>query len=371
MSDPEPIPLKTSEAPRGIELTLWHDPDLQRDVKDARPVLLLHGASASHRTFLVTGSDRPDDCLMSYLREAKLDPWLLDWRGSGLVVDSAAPTLAQTGAQFNFDRAAKYDVPEALALIRERTRATEISALGHCMGAAILAQAIAAGHAGPAQGLTRVVLLALGLFYEPAWDGRLKGQDHVLDRLQNGTSPPNVVDPRPGCDWPVELLEIYDNWPSTLRPHPKDDGSPMHMCNRVSFMYGPPYLEDNLPGTMHEGDFLQEQFGAIPLEMYLHGAKNVQRGWAAEFTAGNENTDLIDHTALDLFHALDAVTLMTGAHNQLWHRDSIDRMYEWLLRGARPGFVHKEILEGYGHQDMLWGRTAHQDVFPKILDGLR
>ena len=370
MSDPEH--LQTKQAPDGVELSLWHDPEQPRDVKAPQPVLLLHGASASHRTFLVSGSGRPEDCLVSYLRGAGFDPWLLNWRGSGLVVDSASPMLAQTGNQFDFDNAAKYDVPAALELIHKKTGANEIFALGHCMGAATLAQAIAGGHAGPEQRLTRVVLLALGLFYEPAWDGRLKGQDHVLDRLKNGASPPNVVDPRPGCDWPIELLEIYDNWPSTLRPHPKDDGSQMqHMCNRVSFMYGPPYLEDNLPERMHEGDFLKEQFGAIPLHMYLHGAKNVQRGWAAKFDADNANTDLIDHTALDLFHALKSVTLMTGAQNQLWHRDSIDRMYDWLRRGARRESVHKVILPGYGNQDMLWGQTAHLDVFPRILDGLR
>jgi hypothetical protein len=67
------------------------------------------------------------------------------------------------------------------------------------------------------------------------------------------------------------------------------------------------------------------------------------------------------------------VTLITGNENQVWHRDSIDRMYEWLRRelplSHRP-HVRKHVLPLYGHQDLLWGSKAAMDVYPSIEEGL-
>jgi poly(3-hydroxyalkanoate) synthetase len=138
---------------------------------------------------------------MDWLETHGFDPWLLDWRGSGLVVD-ALKGQAVLRDCFDFDRAAEYDVPAALSEIRDRTKCERIAAVGHCMGAATLAQAIAAGHVGPDKGgLTHVVLLTLGLFYEPAWDSRVKSGDYVLERLWSAGV--DSVDPRPTQAWPL------------------------------------------------------------------------------------------------------------------------------------------------------------------------
>jgi hypothetical protein len=149
----------------------------------------------------------------------------------------------------------------------------------------------------------------------------------------------------------------------------------LFMCNRLSFMYGPPYFELNVGDVVHAPEFLSKQFGAIPLRMYLHAAKNVRRGWAAPYDALN-HSDWIGPKARGRFDQLKFITLITGARNQLWHRDSIDRMYEWLSRGVRKPNTHrptvtKHILPTYGHQDLLWGKRANEAVFKdKILSGL-
>jgi cholesterol oxidase len=381
MSEPEEIRFESGGTERErVPLRLWR---LRHE--DRPPVLLLHGASARHETFMVPdpAPRRPwrARCLMRWLHAKGFEPWLLDWRGSGLVVDLVGDgdpaRLEEVGDRFDFDHAARLDVPAALDLIGHETGGRPISAVGHCMGAAVLAQAIAAGHAAD-RGLARVVLLTLGLFYEPTWDGRLKSQDYVLERLERLSDGRLVtVDPRPGRrgGWHPELHEIYGNWPASLRPHRGMNISPMErMCNRVSFMYGAPYLERNLEPEFHADGFLERQFGAIPLRMYLHGAQNARRGWAAPFNAANDDVKLIAPQAWTRFDALEAVTLITGAENQLWHRDSIDRMYEWLVgRSAgqqRHCRVRKHVLAGYGHQDLLWGAAAHKHVFPRILMGL-
>ena len=54
------------------------------------------------------------------------------------------------------------------------------------------------------------------------------------------------------------------------------------------------------------------------------------------------------------------VTMITGRENQVWHRDSMDRMNEWLLNevpSLRDKFC-KRVFESFGHQDLLWSSRA-------------
>jgi pimeloyl-ACP methyl ester carboxylesterase len=449
------------------------------------PVLLLHGASAQHETFFIPKGRS----LAEFLWDEGYEPWLLDWRGSRRVTDSMSDSdLESFRDELDFDRAEE-DLRSALKRIAEvRDREGEpqkIHVVAHCIGAGVLAQAIAKDTV-PLGRLGRVVLLTLGLFYETPLDGKLKSQFRVLDRLWKEGSVA-IIDPRDPSDkerWPPALKKVYEEIGARWRPHPdadRESDSSHALCNRISFMYGVPYRHSNLvdqihgvhrvgfaagclepgvgeriravdsgeklagdkslaqrlgehdglgfvyhvhlvSGTWREknaegtlelsgsvGEFrngncdlwaddrkigkcrgkrlghdvpnaLEEQFGGIPLRMYLHGAQNVRRGWAGPFVEtakasddANSDTSYIGSEAAEHFRSLPAVTLITGAQNQLWHPDSIDRMYQWLTNGqkdaSRP--VRRHVVSGYAHQDLLWGQNAMNDVFPLILrDGL-
>lgn len=362
------------------------------------PVLLLHGASANHRTFL-TGKDGG---LAGWLSPYR-DVWLLDWRGSSLVLDEEAnlPALREDGDTFNFNEAASRDVRAAIDFIRARSPQHRVSVLGFCMGAAALAEAVALGGV-TADEIDCLVLMTLGLFYETPVDGRLKGEDRILEQLKNQPFPKDrpflFIDPRVAksklelrTPWPAQLNELYQDWPSALKSHEetapagKQPGSldpVVHMCNRVSFMYGMPYSHGNLVDEIHATDAgtgqatIETLFGAIPLHMYIHGARNIRQGHATTYrkvAGAHADADYVSDDARTRFRSLDRVTLITGALNRLWHRDSIDRMYEWLRRGSLSDAhkIQKHVIPGYGHQDLLWGRTAQKDVFKKILTGLQ
>ena len=150
------------------------------------------------------------------------------------------------------------------------------------------------------------------------------------------------------------------------------------MCNRVSFMYGMPYhhgnLVDEIHGTAEIDPVLQQQFGSIPLHMYLHAARNIRQRHATFYKdPARDNSRFVDGDALNRFRNLKGkITLITGGRNRLWHRNSIDLMYEWLTQGDF-GFrrrVEKHILLDYGHQDLLWGKLAPDKVYGIIRDGL-
>jgi cholesterol oxidase len=385
-----------------------------------KPLLLLHGASANHRTFTVL-----DGGLAAWLSQHGFDPWLLDWRGSGLVGDDPKnrDTLAAHGQIYNFNRAAQHDIRLALDHIARTRGSTRISVLGFCMGSAILAEAIALSHITSRE-IDRIVLMALGLVYQSPIDGRLKSEDRALERVRHATGDTTLlcVDPRGGTavrkkvwqPWDGELAQIYDAWPKGLKAHgddtlkPKEVNAPGldrasrnqvdHLCNHLSFMYGMPFnhaqLVEEIHGTDTHAGLLYDLFGAIPLHMLMHGAQNLREGQATFYRhdpvdASSSPASLVSRTssasdgdrddgrflsdaARNAFLALERVTLMTGALNRLWHRDSIDRMHDWLRRGppTQSGNIQKHVFPGYAHQDLLWGKDSAIEVFPRIKEAL-
>lgn len=351
-----------------------------------KPVLLLHGASANSGTFKVGNPG-----LAPWLYGKGFDPWMLDWRGSSLVVGARENELSLRDHPdiYNFNRAASEDLPVAIGKMRLLGVEGPISLLGHCMGSAVIAEAVALGHVDAAN-VDRIVLIALGLFYEAPVDSRLKSEERILEHLTQAIGSDCVLSLDPSIgedgklmhDWPEELKNLYNAWPEALRSHPEEPGAqrtdPVHaMCNRLSFMYGMPYHHKNLVKVIHDHSKpeLPNQFGAIPLRMYLHAARNLRRGHAtffAEDTSSSRHNEFVSDEARARFHRLERVTLMTGALNRLWHRDSVDRMYEWLCRGpsrSLPRF-HKHIVLNYAHQDLLWGECSPGEVYPEIAAGL-
>ena len=144
---------------------------------------------------------------------------------------------------------------------------------------------------------------------------------------------------------------------------------------------------DDRPG--YREALLPDLFGAMPVHLFMHGAENLRAGVATDLrqdvdgkNGGEKKQDNTPAPVLDAFKdneadaykgfaALDHLTLIGGGLNRLWHRDSVDRMGAWLERHPRiRRRWTKHMLLDYGHQDLLWGRKASEDVFPKILAGL-
>jgi hypothetical protein len=309
------------------------------------------------------------------------------------------PALAE---DYNFNQAAAHDLRAAIAEMRARGVTNSIAVVGHCMGAGILAEAIARGCLAHEE-IDCVVLSTLGLFYITPIDSRLKSEDRVLERLAH-TSPKGpacaTIDPRVKdvngtleTKWHDDIEALFKSWPVGVFHDDGPalpDGNPAqaigdsrriahHTCNRLSFMYGVVFRHDNLADDFHEAgthaNALNSQFGGIPLHMYIHAARNIRHGRATFYRPrpGQHNDEFVSPQARAEFMRLKKVTLITGALNRLWHRDSVDLMFEWLKR--RPDGDHtaieKVVFPTYGHQDLLWGRTAAADVYPTILQGLR
>ncbi len=370
---PPAIPITTAD---GCVLHLRHDGGPA--AHERRPaVLLVHGASASSDTFRIG----EEQTLVDYLLGQGLDVWTLDWRASmrrARDVYCQAVHDGRLAGTFTIDAAAEHDVPAAIAAMRQKNVRDRIAVLGHCMGGAIVAQGIARGAISSAD-VETVVLTGLGLFYRAAIDNVLKAEDQVLEGLLAGGQ--QLLHPTKGWErsvctrdpgdgpWPPPLEDPYRVWLDTPLP----DDCTVEICHRLSYMFGMPFIPDKIP-AIHAG-YLPAQFGYIPLQFLLHCCQNLRRGHAAPFVPSSTGPLPPDTRYLQRRPFQDRrITLITGDLNSLWHRDSIDTMYEWLRRGRRaeqPLGLEKHVVPDFGHQDLYWGLDAPRLVFGKILEGLR
>lgn len=367
---------------------------------EPRAVLLIHGASANSQTFRV-----PHGGLVDYLRRRGREVWTLDWRGSCDVVGSLPSTTFINGsfaaecAVFSLDNVAEVDFVLALAFIRKNLEERGVSAdrpgsvavVAHCFGSGALAMAIARGKI---EGVKNVVLSTLGLFYEVPWNGWTKAEDFLMERIiakaARSSAPAadrRAIDakdtpshrPAPGAAserWPADMLRDFRLWPASWLPSKAQPSD--RIFQGLSFMFGRPYQRQRVPADLD----LAKLFGGMHLGLYIHAEQLVRRGFSDRLNApdvparagARRPLGSGVHGDLNPVHFLDKrVTLITGAQNQLWHRDSIDRMYDWLRNQPCQHYPVKRIRPGYAHQDLLWGKTEPETgsvVYDWIEEGI-
>ncbi len=286
---------------------------------------------------------------------------------------------------FTLDRVAEFDIPLAVKAMRELGVSDDISVLGFCLAGGALSKAVARGHLEEL-GVYNVVLVTMGLFYEVPWNGWVKAEDFIVERVLSSSPECRSIDPTYPKTWPPDMAEAYRRWPQAWLgangQEPIDE-----LFRRLTFMYGEPYARARLNPAFERG--LDEHFfGPIHLGIYLHAGQMVRRGYSATFgaldvldreriSAGNgqvEGSDLIP----DHFRGR-RVTCIAGADDRLWHRDSMDLMYEWLRnegtnRAKNPQAERtrhrKYVVPRYGHLDLFWSDAAVRDVYPLFLTGL-
>jgi hypothetical protein len=417
-SEQHPIELASGKQQQPLQLQLQRFGAPSSERRSTRHVLLVHGASAGSRTFMV-----PDGGLVQHLIEEGWDVWTLDWRGSNLFAKSEhrssarkleVDKLSAYADLFDLDYSAREDLPAAIEVIARRleeegsSQPLKLSIVAHCIGGAVTAQAIGGGSLDAYRGdgarrlrIDNIVMTTLALFYRVSVDGWLKGNDHMLEALLGelgGFGDPDhpVISPWAASEtpslhtpWPESLENMYALWKRSPMPH----GCGKEFCNRASFMFGMPYRVHDLE-PLHEAaepEGLWAQFGNMPLKLYMHCVRNLRRGFAAPYdedaasqwdgrSLACDDGSHEEYVRAEKFvgsgreQAPWAITLITGAENQVWHRDSIDRMHEWLLNQARDKdrpFFEKHVLSGYGHQDLYWSTKAKVDVYKRIVRGLR
>jgi pimeloyl-ACP methyl ester carboxylesterase len=129
----------------GVPITLHRLPPPQ--TPDRPPVLLVHGIAANHRNVDAV----PDRSLARFLGARGRDVWLLTLR-------SAQPGLSRAQKKkLGFAAMVEHDLPHAIELVLDRTRAPSLDYVGFSMGGMLLYAAL--GRTVPVERISRVALI--------------------------------------------------------------------------------------------------------------------------------------------------------------------------------------------------------------------
>lgn len=350
--------------------------------KPKRAVLLVPGANSSSDTFTV-----PNGGLVRVLAEHNCDVWTLDWRASPLVLNQVLQLPRETlqevedeRAAFSLDRMVHEDLAAALTFLRSQVDSRiPLSVHGHCVGGGGVAMAIARGLLEPF-GVDRVVLSTLGLFYEVPPTTWIKAEDFLLEAIllpRENAQFCRAIDPRRPDLWPKNFGDAYKAWPGAWLP--KNGTKSDDFLRQLSFMVGQPYSRDRVdPGI--EGEPIERIFGPLHLGLYTHLGQMVRRGYCAAIN----DRDQIDRVRLrrdeparhapsgdfkrDFFEPYQ-ITLVAAGDNGVWHRDSIDLMFEWLKRSPKM-HCEKFVARDKNIQELYWAPDAARSVYPVFAEAL-
>lgn len=331
----------------------------------ARPVMMIHGYSASGTTF-AHESLKPSAA--EYLWRNGRDVWVLDLRTS--------PGLATATLPWTFEEVAEGDIPAAVEHVSRVTGDRPVDIVAHCMGAAMLSMTIltddTAGrslHDSTRQRIGRIVLTQVGpgVVFSPANIFRAYAMTYLKHFLRL-----ERFDFRVNTDSaPAEtLLDRVLN----LLPYPDEEfylENPWQPWRRAEFV-----------SIRHRMDLLYGRDFSLA---------NVSDGFLENIDAmfGPLNLDTVSQAML--FTRWKNVTDRQG-RNRYYHRPRIRRHWHFptlSLHGRDNGLASVETLarneqvlsdagvdyetlalKGFGHQDIWVSNRSEAEVFPRILSFL-
>ncbi len=306
---------------------------------EGAPVLLVHGIGMSGRVF---STDMVDTNLVEYLHEAGHDVWVLDHRTSVDLEASVADVTA--------DQVALYDLPAAVATVREVTGASEIDVVAQGFGALTLHMALVEGM----QGVRSAVCLQMGLHLITPKMARFKSGLHLPEVLK-AFGKRTLTARTEMTGWQSRIFD------TALRMLPAEETCTNPVCRRITFMYGPLYEHEQLNRPMHDG--IHELFGVTSLSAFTQLARMVRQGHAVK-TDGSSYLHDLDRLAIP-------ITYLHGEHNRCFLPSGTLNTFDMLAAANGRQHYHRVVIPNYGDMDCIIGKQAARDVFPLILEHLR
>lgn len=307
------------------------------------PVMLTHGLGVSSLIFSI---DTIETNLLEYLYAHGYDVWLLDYRAS--ICLPAAESL------FTADEVAKYDYPRAVEEVIRLTGADDIQVVAHCYGATTFSMAMLAG----LKGVRSAVLSQIGPHMRAPLPARIKSGLFLPDMLEKLGLKSMAVNTDTNADWKNKLLDTL------LRFNPVDneDRTTSSVSNRISFIYGQLYELDNLnPATF---DALHEMFGIVNID----ALKNLSLMVRNKQVVAADGSDIY---LPELGRNMGIpIAFIHGDENACYLPESTETTYR-ALKNYYPGVkFSRHLISNYGHIDCIFGKNAHKDVYPFILNHL-
>jgi cholesterol oxidase len=318
-------------------------------------VLLVPGLTASSDMFIMPEHRNLTQVLLD---EGFTDVWTLDGR-----ISKRQP-YNHTRHRFTVDDVALYDNPAALDVVRRAVGPqARIHIISHCLGALSVAMSL---FGKTIQGVRSVIVNGVAL--TPKVGTFAQAKLAVGPFLAESVLGVDYLNPEWSQQAGISPGKLLAKGVSFM--HRECD---VPECHMTSFMwgYGYPVLfrHENLDEITHRrtGDL----FGGSGVHYYRHIRKMV----SANNTAVKFDPKDVRYRHLPdnyLQHAADITTpmlLVAGQENALF-LDSNVLCHERLEQVA-PGRHQLAVIPGYGHADVIIGKNAAQDVFPRFVAFLK
>ena len=316
-------------------------------------VLLLHGLTSSSDMFIMPEHRN----LVNFLLDSGFgEVWAADLRMS-----SRFPYDTETH-RFTLDDVARYDHPAVLAELRRHVGDRRVHVIAHCLGSVSFTMSL---FGGAVDGIASLICNSVALTPRvPRWS-RLKLA--VAPMAMEYVVGLPFIDSRYG-EAPVMTRGWMLSRAVSLFPRECD----VRACHMLSFMWGSGrpavYGHDTLAPETHAR--IADLFGACGVHYYRHIRKMVRAGQVVKYDAGDPRfAELPGDYLARAGEVTTPVMLMTGDRNRVFADSNI--VCHKVLEQAAPGLHELMVLPGYGHQDSIMGKNAHEDVFPQMVDFLK
>lgn len=303
------------------------------------PVLLVHGAGVRSNIF----NPPSEQNIIHMLADAGYDVWLENWRGS----------IDFEPNEWNLDQVAKNDHPAAVQKITELTGSQEVKAIIHCQGSTSFMISAALGL------LPQVKLIVSNaVSLHPVIPKFSVFKLNVLLPIVGTIF--KYLDPSWGIEAPDTKSKIIKK--VVKATHWEKDTT---VGKLVSFTYGAGWpalweLENLDKKTM---DWIQYEFAHVPISFFRHIRNCVKNGILVP--AANSET----HYEVTPLQTDARIVLFGGVKNKCFLAESQVRTFNYLEK-EKPGFHKLYLMDKYSHLDIFFGKNAHVDVFPLMINEL-
>lgn len=291
-------------------------------VQNAPAVMLLHGLGANRFTFLL-----PERSLSHWLAERGFDVFIPELRGAG---------MSRTRHwRYDLDDYLKWDLPAILRCIRTASGQKDVQWVGHSMGG-ILMMCHAIGARG--EGLASGCAIGSSLDYRGSKSGfeplyELREYVKLLPMVPFGALSHLLAPVLGRLDTPVERFNF---WPTNVEP------SVVRSIYANAFGWIPTTLLRGMIGLFEEGGLCSRD-GSLK---YLQKLRDIQLPMALFAGSG------------DVQCTVDAVERTARAAG------------DGRIRVEKFGKAFGQV-DDYGHFDLIVGKRAEGEVWPRLLEWLQ
>lgn len=297
--------------------------------KQKYPVLICHGLGANRNYFKANN----EDSLVHNLQKAGYDVWLMDLRGRAEAGDTGY-WFGKHTYTYSMDEYVNYDLDAAIAHVLQQTGATKLNYIGHSMGGIIMYARL-----GSLQE-TRVanfVAIASPMNFLPynLWTFKLYS-------MRGGMALLPVLPLRPGAIMgsfiPEALyapfIDAFLNSENTSR--------------EVKTLLLQRSINNISKSEIKQFIYMTENGGMFSVDGKVSYRENLNKVTIPVYLLAGRRDELADPAVVrDIYERVAAK----------------DKTFEIFSRA--DGYV-----DDYGHTDLIFGRAAHKEVHPRIIDWL-